>query len=269
MRLLLLLVILLSTPVHAGLFVSSISLAPAVGGVSYYPTIKWFSTSQMPPSGDLYAQGFRWFGPGTNLHSYNNGSPYPASNWFLMIQGASVPIYSGDTWSAVTHRFVTTYGAIGSITDYTNSVKSSYKYDGCFAASKFNAAITTGGGTLFYPGSCGSIDFTLNECRINSVGLIDHGAMIVTEVNGHEARTYANIDCNSPALIRLRVINSNLALGLGISSDLYIEGMSTNGAPVTYAINVPRSFEIKSRLSAAAPQAGNFSGSSYVVVDIL
>ncbi|EEA1375709.1 hypothetical protein GI405_22300 [Salmonella enterica] len=101
--------------------------------------------------------------------------------------------------------------------------------------------------------------------------MLNHGAMNANEVNGHRAATYATIACDKPALVRLRVIESSLALGNGIRSDLFIDGAPTDAtsSTVQYSLNSPRTIEVASVLSAMNPQSGTFSGSSYVIVELL
>lgn len=270
MRTLLYLIAIFSLSSHAAVYVSSVSLVPAVGGVSFTPTATWFSTNVTMASGDLYAQGYRYFGIGTHITGRRDGGYYPDNQNFTMFESSSVALQPGDTWASVAQRFIAQYGASGARVG-TYNLNNSYTYEGCAAVSKFNAQGVTGSGGIIYPGSCSTIEFSDNVCSIDTYGLIDHGSLSVSEVNGHTAKINAYISCNMPALIRLRVINSTAYLGNGINSELYIDGALTGvtSSPPQYNVSSGRTIEISSKLIASAPQPGSFSGSSLVLVDIL
>ena len=269
MRKLLYLIAIFSLSSHAAVYVSSVSLAPATGGVFFTPTANWFSTNIAMASGDLHAQGYRYFGIGTHITGRRDGSYYPDNQNFQMFQGSSVPLQPGDTWASATQRFISQFGASGArVGDYP--LNNAYTYEGCAAVAKFNAQIVTGSGAIMYPGSCSAIEFSDNVCSIDAYGLIDHGDMTVDEVNGHRANTSAVVSCLTPAMVKIKVINSTLSLGSGIESKLYIDGTATGDTPsyLNYYISTPRMIEISSVLSALSPQPGTFSGSSLVLVDI-
>lgn len=235
-----------------------------------YPEITWFSTGSTAASGDLYAMGFKYFGLASRVSNYLDGTPYPSPNYIGMIRNASVALAPGDTWQQAVQKFTNKYGQSGSIKSVYN-ITNYYKYEACVAVAKCDDCGSQGAENIIYPGSCSTIDVMNNSCNIDSQGWIDHGDLNVNEVNGHTAKISANISCDMPALVRLRVINSNTPLGNGINSDLYIDGYSTgiNSSPIQYTVNSSRTIEISSVLSASTPQPGVFSGNSLVVIDIL
>lgn len=259
MRPLLYILMLFSMSAQAAVYASKVYMHPG-----NYPEITWFSTGSTAVSGDLYAMGFKYFGLSSRV--LNNPSP----NYIAMIPNASVALSPGDTWEQAVQKFINQYGQSGTIKSTTN-ITTYYKYEACVAAAKCNSCGSQGADNMLYPGSCASIDFANNSCSIDSQGLIDHGSLNISEVNGHSAETSAFISCDRPALIRLRVINSTAYLGSGINSELYIDGASTGitSSPPQYNVSSSRTINISSKLIASAPQPGPFSGSSTIIVDIL
>lgn len=259
MRSLLYILMLFSMSAQAAIYATKVYMHPG-----NYPEITWISTESTAVPGDLYAMGFQYFGLASRI--VNNPSP----NYIAMIPNASVRLAPGDTWEQAVQKFINQYGQSGSIRSNVN-ITTYYKYEACVAVAKCNNCGSQGADNMLYPGSCASIDFANNSCSIDSQGLIDHGSLNVSEVNGHTAKISANISCSMPALIRLRVINSTAYLGSGINSELYIDGASTGitSSPPQYNVSSSRTIEISSKLIASAPQPGVFSGSSTIVVDIL
>ncbi|WP_426010542.1 PapG chaperone-binding domain-containing protein [Aeromonas salmonicida] len=236
-----------------------------------YPEITWFSTGSTAASGDLYAMGFKYFGLSSRVVRFANGDPVASPNYIAMVSNGVVALSPGDTWQQAVQKFTNQYGQSGSIKSVHN-ITNYYVYEACIAAAKCDDCGNQGPDNMIYPGSCSTIDVTNNSCSIDSQGVIDHGSLNVSEVNGHTAETSAFISCNTAALIRLRVINSNIYLGNGINSDLYIDDASTgitSSPPQYYLGSGTRTIKISSKLSASAPQPGPFSGSSTIIVDIL
>ncbi|WP_323912544.1 PapG chaperone-binding domain-containing protein [Aeromonas veronii] len=235
-----------------------------------YPEITWLSTESTAASGDLYAMGYKYFGLASRMVRFSNGNPVASPNYIAMIPNASVALAPGDTWQQAVQKFINQYGQAGSIKSSSN-ITTYYVYEACVAVAKCNNCGSQGAENIIYPGSCVSINFANNACSIDSQGLIDHGSLNISEVNGHTAKISANISCDMPALIRLRVVNSTAYLGNGINSDLYIDGAATGNtsSPLQYNVSSSRAIEISSILSASSPQPGTFSGSSLVLVDVL
>lgn len=250
---------------QAAVYTSSVFMQPG-----NYPTITWFSAQGTAPSGDLYAQGMRYFGLASRVTKLQDGSPHPSPNYVAMIKNGVVPLAPGDTWYDAVQKFINRYGASGAITS-TFNITDYYSYEACIAASYCEYCGSQGSQNIIYPGSCSTIDFTNTVCTIDSLGVLEHGAMNTNEVNGHRAAMNATISCNSPVLVRLRVLSSNLPLGNGVSSDLYIDGASTGitSGTIQYYLNGPRTIKIESVLSSSFPQSGTFSGSSYVIIEVL
>lgn len=259
MRPLLYILMLFSMSAQAAIYASKVYMH-----TGNYPEITWFSMGDTAASGDLYAMGFKYFGLSSRVVSN------PSPNYIGMIPNASVALAPGDTWQQAVQKFINQYGQSGSIKS-VNNLTTYYKYEACVAVAKCNNCGSQGTENMLYPGSCVSIDFTNNSCSIDSQGLIDHGSLNISEVNGHSAETSAFISCDRPALIRLRVINSTAYLGNGINSELYIDGASTGitSSPPQYNVSSSRTINISSKLIASAPQPGPFSGSSTIIVDIL
>ncbi|WP_323912542.1 hypothetical protein [Aeromonas veronii] len=270
MKTLLYLITIFSLSSHAAVYVSSVSLAPAAGGVSFTPTARWLSTDTSIASGDLYAQGYRYFGIGTHVTGRRDGGYYPANDQnFTMFQNSAVPLKPGDTWTSAAQRFIDQYGASGAMVG-TYSVINTYNYEGCAAVSKFSAQPVTGSGGIIYPGSCATIEFSNNVCSIDASGLIDHGNMTVGEVDGHVAKTYATISCLSPAGVIVRVLNAKALLGNGVESQLFIDGRrGDDSGIITFPIGYPKVFELTSELSSLAPQPGLLSGASIIVIEVV
>ena len=265
MRALLYILIFFSMSAQAAVYASKVYMHPG-----NYPEITWFSTGDTAASGDLYAMGFKYFGLASRVVRFSNGNPVASPNYIGMIPNASVALAPGDTWQQAVQKFTSQYGQAGSIKSTVN-ITDYYVYEACVAVAKCNNCGSQGPDNILYPGSCVSIDFTNNSCSIDSQGLIDHGSLNISEVNGHTAETSAFISCDRPALIRLRVINSTAYLGNGINSELYIDGASTGitSSLPQYNVSSSRTINISSKLIASAPQPGPFSGSSTIIVDIL
>ncbi|MGE6112827.1 PapG chaperone-binding domain-containing protein [Aeromonas salmonicida] len=266
MRPLLYILMLFSMSAQAAVYASKVYMHPG-----NYPEITWFSTGSTAASGDLYAMGFKYFSLASRITTNMDGTPQTSPNYIAMIPNASVALAPGDTWQQAVQKFTNQYGQSGSIKSSVN-ITTYYKYEACVAVAKCNNCGSQGPDNMIYPGSCASIDFANNSCSIDTQGLIDHGSLNVSEVNGHSAETSAFISCDRPALIRLRVINSTAYLGNGINSDLYIDNSPTgitSSPPQYYLGSGIRTINISSKLSASAPQPGPFSGSSTIIVDIL
>lgn len=259
--------ILFSMSSQAALIPTSISVINA--GDRVVPTITWSSIGGTISSGDLTQNGagMLYFGVSTRITSYANGNPYPNDSYISMLQGQNVRLNVGDTWQQAVDKYTAKFGASGSYT-YLNGLSNFYKYEACFAASRCDNCGSSN--VLIYPGACISIPVApvTNVCNITGNIIIDHGTLLATQVNGHEATTSAIITCQQNALVKLRVYDQQTYLGNGIYSDLYINGNSSVEGPYSVA-GAGLTLNITSKLVSTNPQAGTFSGSKVVVVDIM
>ncbi|MFQ2254888.1 hypothetical protein [Aeromonas sp. s10] len=261
--------ILFSMSSQAALIPTSISVINA--GDRVVPTITWSSIGGTLSSGDLtqYGGKMRYFGVATRVTSFANGNPYPQDSYISMFSGQNVTLAPGDTWQQAVDKYTARFGASGSYT-YLNGLSSVYNYEACFAASTCYNCGNQAPDNIIYPGSCISVPMVpvTNVCNITGNIIIDHGTLLATEVNGHEATTSAIITCQQSALVKLRVYDQRTNLGNGIYSDLYINGNSSVEGPYSVA-GAGLTLNITSKLVSTNPQAGTFSGSKVVVVDIM
>lgn len=250
---------------HAAILTSHVVMSP-----TNVPTVHYFSTPTTQSGSDLYSQGMRWFGIGTRVVSMANGDPSPlGDNYGNIIPGQAVPILPGDTWETLSKKYADRHGSAGSFT-HTSPLSKVYKYEACSFSS-----VTDVGGTnqvIFYPGSCSSIPWTNSTCHIMAPSLlINHGTLTTDQVNGHSASAMTEVRCDSRAIVRFRISDTRVNLGNNIYSDIYINGRGFGGAwgDMNYTVEswgLP--LTIESRLVTSSPQAGTFSGSVVVIVDI-
>ncbi|MGT4067295.1 UNVERIFIED_CONTAM: hypothetical protein I5919_00500 [Aeromonas hydrophila] len=269
MKKILSLLIFLSWYTEAAIIASNVTL-----DASNRPTINYFSTSATDTSsGDLYAQGMRWFGVGPHVVRYTNGTPYSPDNYVTLLGSAfTVPILPGETWADVSQKFVAKFGPAGSISS-PYGIATTYIYEACAAASVCNNCGNGGPNVRIYPGSCSSIPWIPVSCNIGNTSLlIDHGTLNIDEVNGHSATTTTSVTCDSSATIRFRLSDQRPNLGNGIYSDIYINNQGFTGAVGNINYSVPSAglpLTIESRLVSSNPQPGLFSGSVVIIMDVL
>lgn len=269
MKKILSLLIFLSWYAEAAIIASGVTL-----NAGNAPTLYYFSTNTTDTSsGDLYAQGMRWFGVGAHIVRYSNGNPYSTPNYFAMFgYENAVQIQPGDTWADVSQKFVAKFGASGSITS-SWTLSRTYIYEACAGASYCYGCGASGNNARIYPGSCSSIPWTPIACNIGNTSLlIDHGTLNIDEVNGHSATTMTSVTCDSSATIRFRLSDQRPNLGNGIYSDIYINNQGFTGAVGNINYSVPSSglpLTIESRLVSSNPQPGLFSGSVVIIMDVL
>lgn len=267
MRYLISCLLFFSLSAHAAVLTSHVVMSP-----SNVPTVHYFSTPTTQSSGDLYAQGMRWFGIGTQVVSMINGDPLPpgfGEKWSNMLPGQAIPVMPGDTWVTVSKRYIDSRGASGALTGPA-PMANTYKYEACALASPCEDCGTSL--AIDYPASCSAVPWTTNSCDILQPSLlINHGTLTTDQVNGHSASTTTQVRCDSPATVRFRVSDTRVDLGNNIYSDIYINGRGVGGAwgDMDYTVQswgLP--LTIESRLVSTDPQAGTFSGSVVVLVDI-
>ncbi|MDX7780545.1 PapG chaperone-binding domain-containing protein [Aeromonas hydrophila] len=269
MKKILYLLIFLSWYAEAAIIASNVTLS--TGNVA---TVNYFSTNTTDTSsGDLYAQGMRWFGLAAHVVRFADGTPTPQENFASLFGSAlTVPILPGETWADVSQKFITKFGPAGAHTSPWGFNKI-YVYEACAAASICNDCGASGTSVRIYSGSCSSVPWTPIACNIGNTSLlIDHGTLNIDEVNGHSATTTTSVTCDSSATIRFRLSDQRPNLGNGIYSDIYINNQGFTGAVGNINYSVPSSglpLTIESRLVSSNPQPGLFSGSVVIIMDVL
>lgn len=170
----------------------------------------------------------------------------------------------GDTWESINQRFADTYGAVGS---YTNTFNSNIL--GGTTTKYICMMLINDAGTLRSAKTgCGLLAKSAANpvtCDITGPTTIDHGFVDIANVNGNKASMTATISCTGPTSLAIQSRGS-ASLGNGITSQLTVDGVVY---PPTRRITGPTNIQIESTLQATTPVAGNFSGSSVLIIEVL
>ena len=174
----------------------------------------------------------------------------------------SVPVVKGDTWASVNQRFADTYGSVGSLSrTYNSNILGGSNVYMCMR-------LGTMAGSFSSKVGCGLLVKAANNlvtCDITGPTAIDHGYVDIANVNGNTASITARIACTGPTSVAIQS-SPSASLGNGITSEIRVDGLQY---PRTRSLTGPTDINIESKLVATSPVAGNFSGSSVIIIEVL
>ncbi|MFC0228824.1 MrpH family fimbial adhesin [Serratia aquatilis] len=235
-----------------------------------------------PPT---YSLNYSW---GTNYSINNNstvnyyGTSYsyglrmrytlPGSPNIWLLQGQNtiryVPVVYGDTWNSLNDKFISTYGANGSVSVINSaSGKIPDKFGICIGI--WNNSNSTLQDSPPGVDACPEPTTTppvVTSCDASASASINHGGLSPEQVSGNVASTSIVVTCTRPATALITSSVSSLYLGNNIYSTISIDGKQAGNS-----ISLPQGASnhiISSRLSTTAALAGSFGGSLVLTLNI-
>ncbi|EJD6080336.1 MULTISPECIES: hypothetical protein [Providencia] len=219
-------------------------------------TASWFTTgSNNPAENTVIPCAGSQCSYGVVLY-YQNGS-------IIDFNGRSIPVTAGMTWKMANDAFVRRFGATGIAAWQWNWQPS--QWDVCIGAIPVRSGGFGGIGRPFsiYSSPCTPVPPVNVQCNVNGDANITHGTLNAGQVNGHTAEATIQLSCNRAATVSIEVPSPDIDLGGGVKSRVSV----TNGSRISVANSV--ALKIKSVLSGTAPTAGQHSGSTVIVFNIV
>jgi len=111
--------------------------------------------------------------------------------------------------------------------------------------------------------SCSWIKPTIS-CSVQNSLTLDHGNLLLGNVNGNKKSGYVNVTCSGALSAKVFPIMDTINLGSGLESKITVNGKSTEQTiPLTAGSN---SISVESTLVDSGAKAGSFQGSTTLIV---
>lgn len=199
-------------------------------------------------------------------HAYKDGNSYAACIF-------NSPIKSGETIGQAARRLhtennignVTTILRMGGVDPHVSDCIGYFAIDSEITATYPNWSLWS---SAVYPaGSCASTPTVSNWCKLISPTLVlDHGAISLTQAEGHSAEDSLSIQCNSSATVQLKLVGGLDYIPLTPNGKAYL---SIDGKAPGSVISLPygnSTLAVTDKLSNLS-QSGVYYGSSILVLE--